>query len=125
MDEEELDGWYDSEKEKLTEEYQLKLKKAEEKQREEKRIQKIKEKEAKEKEKQENKQETKTKVKYLEEKKEPEKKPKIDFHETLKKEFLKKMKKLHKDYDFKSKNLVDKNLKKHFLASLYIALMDS
>ena len=38
MDEEELDQWYDSKKERLTEEYQLKLKKAEEKQREERRI---------------------------------------------------------------------------------------
>ena len=62
------------EKERLTEEYLLKLKKAEEKQREEKRIQKIKEKEAKEKEKQENKQETKTKVKYVKEKKSQKKK---------------------------------------------------
>jgi len=109
MDEEELDEWYDSQKEKLTEEYQLKLKKAEEKRREEARI-KILEDAAKKKQAEEDKKAGKP----VEETPVKKEKPKVDFHAVLKKEFLVKMKKLHKDYDIKSKNLVSKNLKRHF-----------
>ena len=109
MDEEELDQWYDSQKERLTEEYQLKLKKAEEKLREERRI-KLLEEEARKKQAEADKKAGKP----VEEKPVEEEKPKKDFHDVLKKQFLAKMKKLHKAYDIKSKNLVKKNLKRHF-----------
>ena len=109
MDEEEIDQWYDSQKERLTEEYQLKLKKAEEKQREERRI-KLLEEAARKKQAEVDKKAGKP----VEEKPVEKEKPKIDFHAELKKQFLVKMKKLHDAYDTKSKNLVKKNLKKHF-----------
>ena len=108
MDEEELDQWYDSEKERLTEEYHLKLKKAEDKQREENRI-KILEEEARKKQAAADKKAGKETQPVKK-----EEKPKTYFHSELKKEFLAKMKKLHKAYATKSKNLVKKNLKKHF-----------
>ena len=108
MDEEELDEWYESEKERLTEEYQLKLKKAEDKQRELNRIKLLQEADLKKKT-----EEAKKTGKPIPEPVKKEEK-KQDFHAMLKKDFLLKMKKLHKDYDEKSKNLVSNNLNKHF-----------
>ena len=94
MDIEDIDEWYEEQKNILTEKYQEKLKKID----------------------------ASFKIKAIEDDKSPESKEYIkkrrdeisQKHKVHKKEYLKQMKELHREYDTKIKNKLDNNLTRHF-----------